>query len=241
MGFTLYASHFGADLASDFDVQPETLSRYEPKRWREGLQPRLEFFFDCSSPWTYLAFVRLLKLANRVSVDLTWKPILVGGVFNKVNADVYKQRETPNPVKTRYYQKDLADWATLVDIKILKPRVFPVKSVTAMRGCFYAIEQNLIVPYAQNLFEAYWRDDRDISQDDEVARCAALAGLDGEALLSFAKSDAARSQLVGNTQEIMDRGGFGSPTFFINTSDMYFGNDRLELIEAALVRLNGEM
>jgi 2-hydroxychromene-2-carboxylate isomerase len=201
------------------------------------LQPRLEFFFDCSSPWTYLAFVRLLKLANRVPVELVWRPILVGGVFNKVNADVYKQREMPNPVKAVYYQKDLNDWARLAGLSIIKPSVFPVRSVTAMRGCFHAIAANRLVPYATALFEAYWRDDCDISQDDIIRACAQAAGLDGDALLEEAQGPAAKASLAANTQELIDRGGFGSPTFYINGTDMYFGNDRLELIEATLLGL----
>ena len=198
------------------------------------MQPRLEFFFDCSSPWTYLAFVRILELANRVPLDFIWKPILVGGVFNKVNGDVYKQRAAPNLVKSAYYQKDLADWVRLVGIKIIQPQVFPVKSVTAMRACFYAIEHNALAPFARALFEAYWRDDKDISRDDEISACAAKAGLDGMRLLQAAHSTEAKAALIATTDELIDRGGFGSPTIFINTTDMYFGNDRLTLIEAAV-------
>ena len=167
-------------------------------------------------------------------MDLIWKPILVGGVFNKVNADVYKQRAVPNPIKAAYYKKDMADWATLAGVTIRHPDVFPVKSVTAMRACFFANEQGLMVPFATALFEAYWRDNRDISQDDEIGACAALAGLDRDALLEAARSTQAKAALIANTEALMDRGGFGSPTFFLNETDMYFGNDRLELIEAAL-------
>jgi 2-hydroxychromene-2-carboxylate isomerase len=226
---------FYAKLCSSFDVKAET-----PKRWRKGLQPRLEFFFDCSSPWTYLAFVRLLKLADRVPVTLVWRPVLVGGVFNKVNADVYKQREMPNPVKSSYYRKDLRDWADFAGVNIIQPSVFPVRSVTAMRACFYAIEQDRLVPFAIALFEAYWRDDKDISQNEEILACAGRAGLDGDALLTAAGSAEAKASLIANTEDLIQRGGFGSPTFFINTTDMYFGNDRLELIEAKLLAATTE-
>ena len=106
-----------------------------------------------------------------------------------------------------------------------------------MRGCCFASAQDRLIPFATALFEAYWLNDRDISQDFEIALCAQRAGLDGDALLEAAKSEEAKAQLIENTQELIDRGGFGSPTFFLNTTDMYFGNDRLELIEAALRRL----
>jgi 2-hydroxychromene-2-carboxylate isomerase len=198
------------------------------------LLPRLEFFFDCSSPWTYLAFVRLLKLANRVPIDLVWRPVLVGGVFNKVNEDVYKQRETPNPVKSSYYRKDLKDWADFVGIKLIQPSIFPVRAVTAMRACFHAIEKDRLIFFAQALFEAYWQHDRDISLESEIYACAQRAGLNGDDLLADAASPQAKAALIANTEDLIQRGGFGSPTFFINTTDMYFGNDRMELIEAKL-------
>ncbi len=71
----------------------------------------LEFFFDCSSPWTYLAFTRVQPLAARTGADLVWKPILVGGVFNAVNREVYERRAHPEPRKAAYEAKDLQDWA----------------------------------------------------------------------------------------------------------------------------------
>ena len=72
---------------------------------------RLEFFFDCSSPWTYLAFHRIEALAAETGAVLEWRPFLVGGVFTTVNRSVYEQREHPVPAKMRYYMKDLQDWA----------------------------------------------------------------------------------------------------------------------------------
>ena len=59
----------------------------------------LEFFFDCSSPWTYLAFTRIQPIVARTGADIVWKPILVGGVFNAVNRDVYERRANPDPRK----------------------------------------------------------------------------------------------------------------------------------------------
>ena len=66
----------------------------------------LEFFFDCSSPWTYLAFTRLPALLERTKAAVVWRPILVGGVFNEVNRDVYDRRANPEPRKASYYEKD---------------------------------------------------------------------------------------------------------------------------------------
>ena len=72
---------------------------------------KFEFFFDCSSPWTYLAYSRIHSILDKYNVKPIWKPILVGGVFNEVNKDIYNQRETPNPRKFKYSRKDRQDWA----------------------------------------------------------------------------------------------------------------------------------
>ena len=82
---------------------------------------RLEFFFDCSSPWTYLAFHRIEDICRETGAELVWRPILVGGVFNAVNASVYEQRANPVPAKARYYAKDLRDWARSYGLRIGQP------------------------------------------------------------------------------------------------------------------------
>ena len=102
---------------------------------------RVEFFYDCSSPWTYLAFDRIEGVARDTGAELIWKPILVGGVFNAVNPSVYESRERPVKAKVTYYAKDLQDWARRQGLRIGQPPVFPVNSVKAMRGAFYAEEE----------------------------------------------------------------------------------------------------
>ena len=95
---------------------------------------RLEFYFDCSSPWTYLAFEYAQRRLADLDLVIEWKPILVGGIFNTVNPSVYASREKPVVPKARYMRKDLQDWAAFVGLDIGWPEVFPVNSVKAMRG-----------------------------------------------------------------------------------------------------------
>ncbi len=195
---------------------------------------RIEFFFDCSSPWTYLAFVNVQSLVERTGVEVAWRPFLVGGVFNSVNPSVYENRQKPVPAKARYYNKDLQDWARLTNVQITSPEVFPVNSVKVMRGAFFAIEQNLLEPFAMNAFQAYWGEGRDISQDDEVRRIVEASGLAVDDFFAAITSQPYKDRLRANTEELIERGGFGSPTLFVDGDDMYFGNDRLPLVEAAL-------
>ncbi|MFT4582436.1 MAG: 2-hydroxychromene-2-carboxylate isomerase [Gammaproteobacteria bacterium] len=195
---------------------------------------KLEFYFDCSSPWTYLAFERALKLFEKTDLDIVWKPILVGGVFNAVNPAIYDNRANPVPAKANYAQKDLQDWAQFVGIHIGQPPVFPVNSVKAMRGAFYALDNNLLVPYARSVFKHYWSDLADISQDEELRAIATESGLESSSFFSAIADQRYKNRLRDTTDELMTRGGFGSPTMFLDGEDMYFGNDRLELILARL-------
>lgn len=194
----------------------------------------IEFYFDCSSPWTYLGFESIQRLAERDDVELIWKPILVGGVFNAVNPSVYQNRANPVPAKARYYQKDLQDWARYVGIEIGQPPVFPVNSVKVMRGALVAIEEGRLVPYARRAFQRYWTELADISQDDEVRRIARDAGLDDGVLMEKIARSEYKDRLRQLTDELVERGGFGSPTMFVDGDDMYFGNDRIVLIERLL-------
>jgi 2-hydroxychromene-2-carboxylate isomerase len=194
---------------------------------------KLEFFYDCSSPWTYLAFTKIEDVAARNKADLIWKPILVGGVFNAVNPSVYESREKPVKAKARYYAKDLQDWAHFYGIKIGSPTVFPVNSVKAMRGAFVALEHNKIAPYSRLVFESYWGNDRDISKDDVLREIVRAVGLDEKEYFDKIARPEYKDKLKANTDELIERGGFGSPSIFVE-GDMFFGNDRLVLVEHAL-------
>ena len=194
----------------------------------------LEFFFDCSSPWTYLAFHNILPLAHAYDEDIEWRPILVGGIFNTINPSVYQSREKPVPAKARYAQKDLADWARVAGLKIIRPTIFPVNSVKAMRGCILLQPQDKLVAFARAVFQAYWSEDRDISNDQVLAEICATIAADQPSFFAGISQQSIKDQLRANTDELIGRGGFGSPTIYLDRDDMYFGNDRLVLLRAAL-------
>ena len=195
---------------------------------------QLDFYFDCSSPWTYLAFHAVQPLAAELGAEIAWKPILVGGVFNAVNQTVYDSRAKPNPLKQAYMLKDLGDWAALYGLKIVfPPTVFPVNSVKCMRGAFAALDEGKLVPYATAAFEAYWSSDLDISRDEVMAEIAVQAGLERQRFFAAIETPACKARLRASTDELIARGGFGSPTLFVGDR-MFFGNDRLPLVRAAL-------
>ncbi|MEZ5504238.1 MAG: 2-hydroxychromene-2-carboxylate isomerase [Halioglobus sp.] len=201
--------------------------------------PDLEFFYDCSSPWTYFAFTRIIPMAEALQVPIRWRPILVGGVFNAVNQEVYAAREamfaSSNSRRLDYYVKDLQDWARLCGVRAQMPSGHPISSVKAMRGAFYAEEQGALVPYSRAVFEMYWGSDTpDISSDAVLTAICSRTGLDTDGFFRAINSQPYKDRLRENTDELIARGGYGSPTMFVNGTDMYFGNDRLPLVEYRL-------
>jgi 2-hydroxychromene-2-carboxylate isomerase len=131
----------------------------------------------------------------------------------------------------------MRDWARLAGLKIVfPPTVFPVNSVKAMRGCLLLEPSGKLVEFARAAFEAYFGEDRDISQDTVLTEICAKVGVEPAWFLEGIAQPAIKEQLKANTQELIARGGFGSPTLFVDRDDMYFGNDALPLVRAALSR-----
>ena len=199
---------------------------------------KLEFFYDCSSPWTYLAFEGIEPLSKRQNYQLIWKPILVGGIFNLTNPSVYESRSNPVKEKLAYSQKDMKDWSKVRGVEFNWPDIFPINSVKAMRGSFFAINEGLVVEYSREVFRSYWTDGKDISNTDVLSEIVESLGMDAVKFLEFIDEDKTKEALKKNTQELIERGGFGSPTIYLNETDMYFGNDRLHLIEELITANN---
>ena len=196
----------------------------------------LEFFFDLSSPWTCLAFHNLPGVLDRTGARATYRPILVGGVFNAVNPAVYAAREQAENRRLQHSWKVLKDWARLSGVPMNFPSSYhPAKSIAAMRFCC-ALEddQEALVRFARGAFASYFDAQENLDDPAVLAAVADAAGLDGAALAAAAGSDPVKARLRTNTDELIARGGYGSPSIFVDGDDMYFGNDQLPLVEAAL-------
>ena len=200
----------------------------------------IEFFFDCSSPWTYLAFRNIQPMAAELNAPIIWRPILVGGIFNAVNRSMYEARENFDSPKMRYMRKDMMDSAREAELPLhFPPTVFPVNSVKAMRGCLWIAEDAAaraqLLPFIEATFAAYFLHDQDISQDAVLAAICAQTGIDPAAFAAGITRADIKEKLKANTDEAIARGVFGSPTCFVG-DDMYFGNDRLHLVRSAVLR-----
>ncbi len=204
------------------------------------MSDRIEFFYDLSSPWTYLAFTNLFGVLERTGCGATLRPVLVGGVFNAVNQSVYAAREQTDNRKLAHSWKVLKDWAALAGVEMNFPSQWhPAKSVNAMRFCCaLASDMPALTEFTRAAFESYFGREENLDDPDVLVSVANSVGLDGDAIRVASQADAAKALLRANTEELITRGGYGSPTIFVDGTDMYFGNDQLPLVEAALHRLS---
>jgi 2-hydroxychromene-2-carboxylate isomerase len=199
---------------------------------------RVEFFYDLSSPWTYLAFTNLWPMLERTGEEAKLRPILVGGVFNAVNQSVYAAREATDNRKLKHSWRVLKDWAALAGVAMNFPSQWhPAKSVNAMRmACALAEDQAALIAFSKGAFESYFGAQDNLDDPETLIAVANAAGLDGAEIWAKAQTDAVKALLRANTDEVIARGGYGSPTIFVDREHMYFGNDQLPLVEFALKR-----
>ena len=177
----------------------------------------------------------LFQLVQRVSRAVE-QGMGADGVFNAVNESVYAGRADPNSPKNRNTFKWLKDWARLADVPMNFPsRHHPLKSVQAMRFCCaLEADQEMLFRFANQAFEAYFTEKKNLDDLEVLIDVANACNLDGTNLALRSQQDDVKQQLRVNTQEVIDRGGFGSPTIFVNSTDMYFGNDQLPIVKLAI-------
>ena len=198
---------------------------------------QLDFFYDLSSPWTYLAFNNIQPIIKETGAAVRWRPFLVGGVFNAVNPGVYEARAIPTDPKVIHNFRWLHEWARLADLPLVFPTEHhPVKSVLAMRVCC-ALEpqQQALQLFSAAAFDAYFSEGNNIDDPAVLARVADRCGLDGDSLIEQASQQSIKDQLRANTEEAIALGAYGSPSMFI-ADKLYFGNDQLPLVREALLR-----
>lgn len=185
----------------------------------------IEFFWDPASPYTYLAATQIEALARRCGCTVRWRPFILGKAFEATG----NRPPAQIPSKGKYLFKDLRLWAKHYGVPFFFPRVFPVNSLTALRiAC--ALPEEKAGDWAKAVMNAYWTRDSDISQAELLKSVADAAGFDGAALLAATQDPAVKDRLRANTEEAVERGVFGAPTFFVD-DQMFWGNDRLVLLE----------
>jgi len=190
---------------------------------------RLEYFFDYVSPFAYLADTQLPALLERTGAELVYRPFYLGGVMQAA-----KNSPPINvPNKGRYMFTEIQRWASRYGVPANPNPHFPVNTLSAMRAAVAALDEPRFADLHRALFRGVWVDGQNLA-DEAVLRAAIdAAGLAGAALLARAKDAAVKDTLRRNGEEAVERGAFGAPTFFVG-DEMFWGNDRLDFVEAAL-------
>jgi 2-hydroxychromene-2-carboxylate isomerase len=183
-----------------------------------------------------LAFTNLQPILARTGTEAVLRPILVGGVFNAVNQSVYAAREATDNRKLNHAWKVMKDWSKLAGVEMHFPSQYhPAKSVAAMRmACTLADDIPALTIFTKAAFESYFGRQENLDDPETLVAVADAAGLDGKTMKAAAQTDAVKALLRSNTEEVIARGGYGSPTIFVDRTKMYFGNDQLPLVEFAL-------
>jgi 2-hydroxychromene-2-carboxylate isomerase len=191
----------------------------------------VSFFFDFSSPFAYLASTQIEAVARRAGAAVRWKPFLLGGLFKAIGQVDVPLFAMPEP-KRAMVGPDTARWAEHHGAPFRFPSRFPMNTVKALRMVLQ-LPEGQRPPLVHALFRAYWAEDRDISDDAELAAVASSAGLDGASLVAGTKSDTIKARLKEATEEAERSGLCGAPSFLVGNL-LFWGQDRLHFVERAL-------
>ncbi len=189
----------------------------------------LEFFFDFGSPTSYLAWTQLPKIAADAGVAITWRPMLLGGVFKATG----NQSPVAIPAKGRYMLHDLARFAERYGVPMVFNPHFPINTLTLMRGAAGYLGTAQFQPYVKAMFEGLWVEKKNLGKPEVVAEVLSAAGLDPLEFERLVSDESVKERLKGTTEEAIQRGVFGAPTFFVG-NEMHFGQDRLDFVAEAL-------
>jgi len=190
---------------------------------------KVEFYYDFSSPYTYIASTGIEKICEGNGAELEWKPFLLGGVFNEIGSVPAVQIDN----KFRYLRRDFELCAKYYGVDLKFPDLFPLNSVRSMRGAFAAKEQGKLVEYTHEMFRLYWTEGLDLSNAEILGDAVSNVGIDSEWFVKRINEQDIKDKLRDETSIAIERGVFGAPTMFVD-DQMFWGNDRLDFLDRYL-------
>ena len=191
----------------------------------------VEFYFDLGSPYSYLAYYRLLQMAEQQEIQIVYKPILLGGVFKATG----NRSPIEVPVKGVYSILDMQRWAEYYQIPMQMNPHFPMNTLTLMR-ILTGVQLLHLEKFEQVLkllFDAMFGTPQNLNEPTVLAEVLKPSGFSVEDIMSMVQSDVVKQKLITETEQAILRGIFGAPTFFVG-DEMYWGQDRLHFVEQAL-------
>ena len=190
----------------------------------------VDFYYDFGSPTVYLAATQLPILTGRVGAKIDWRPMLLGGVFKSTG----NQSPAVIAAKAAYMNDDLQRFSKRYGVPFNWNPHFPINTLALMRGAVaYQDDDVASSTYRDAIFTAIWVEARNLNEPDEVGQVLSDAGLDPGELMDRIGQQTVKDQLIANTEQAVNRGVFGAPTFFVG-QQMFFGQDRLDFVAEAL-------
>ena len=191
----------------------------------------VDFYFDFGSPAAYLAATQLPHIAADTGATITWKPMLLGGVFQATG------NHSPAEIKPKgpYMTADLQRYAKRYGVPYAHNPHFPINTLLLMRAAtgIQAQQPERFADFVKAIYAAIWVDGKNMNDPAVVGEVLQAAGFDPAAVLALANAQATEDQLKATTQEAVERGVFGAPTMFVG-QDMFWGQDRLDFVREYL-------
>jgi len=190
-----------------------------------GSPPKIEFWFEFGSNYSYLSVMRIEDIACQSGVHVVWKPFLLGPIFRALgmeNSPFVLQKE-----KGAYVWQDMERQCRKYGLRWTKPTTFPRLGVLPARIALLGAEERWIGGFCRVVMERNFVRDQDINGPDAMSEILTGLGLPAAELLAQAQSEPIKTRLREQTEEARRRGIFGAPTFLVG-SEMFWGNDRLD-------------
>ncbi|WKV86827.1 2-hydroxychromene-2-carboxylate isomerase [Pseudomonas sp. B24_DOA] len=191
----------------------------------------VEFYFDLGSPATYLAYTQLPKICADTQSELTYIPMLLGGVFKATG----NASPAMIPAKGRYMFQDLDRFAKRYGVQLRFNPHFPINTLTLMRAVtgIQLHQPQRFAEFVDCLFRALWVEGRNLNDPQTIAAVLTENGFDPQEIMTLCNDESVKATLKENTEAAIKRGVFGAPSMFIG-DQLFFGQDRLDFVEEAL-------
>ncbi|HMV06807.1 MAG TPA: 2-hydroxychromene-2-carboxylate isomerase [Accumulibacter sp.] len=188
----------------------------------------IEFYFDFSSPYGYLASEKIDELAARFARKVLWRPVLLGVIFRATGGAPL----TTLPLKGRYSLHDFSRSARFLGVPYVQPEKFPLPTQQAARAYYWLHDQDCAAAraFAHAVYRAFFRDGRDVSETGLVLELAAQQGADRATLAAALEGAELKERLKAENDAALQKGVFGSP-YIVVDGEPFFGADRLPQIE----------
>ena len=188
---------------------------------------KVEFYFDYNSPYSYFASLRIEQVCAAAGAELEWLPMVLGGVFQSMHHTPSFQ----NPVRAKYLWEDLQNLADAYGLPYKPRTTFLFKGVLPLRATIQVAQGQERGKAVHALFRGAFAEDKELGDARVVEALLNEAGLNGKALVAGAEQQHVKDQLKESTDRAVARGVFGAPTMFLDGKKMFWGQDRLPILE----------